>query len=266
MRRPLTASLALLLLTLLVACGGSDDEGGAAGSGKSTSSAPSSPAAEEGGGKENAEPFAITEQEHRVSSGYGDTYVHWTVVIENPNDDVYGTFPTVSITGRDAAGKVVGTEDQVLDSLPPGGVIAFSGQASMTEEPAKVEIAYKSVDWYDTKSVPADYPPFPTRDISYKSQEFGGLVVTGEVVNPYEFAVESIAATALFRDAAGKLVGGTTSYLDDLPAGASMPLQVEELGGSTPPKKVKSVDVIVTPWADPQTWNDLALGKDPAAE
>jgi hypothetical protein len=187
-------------------------------------------------------------------------------VIRNPNVDVYGTFPTVSITGRDSAGKVVGTEDQVLDSLPPGGTIAFSSQVSMTEKPADVEIAYKKIDWYDTKTTPDDYPPFAVTDTAFKKQQFGGLVVTGEVTNPYRFAVESLAATALFRDASGKLIGGTTSFLDDLPASASMPLQVEELGGSAPARKVKSFDVVVTPWADPQTWNDLAQGKDPAAD
>jgi hypothetical protein len=266
MRRSLTASLAVSLLMLLSACGGDAGSPGSAGSASGTSAAASSSAAEDGGGKDNAKPFTITEQEHRVSSSFGDTYVHWTVVIENPNADVYGTFPTVSVTGRDAAGKVVGTDDQVLDSLPPGGTIAFSGQASMTEKPAKVEIAYKSVDWYDTKTTAADYPPFTVSDISVKKQEFGGLVVTGEVANPYKYAVSSLAATALFRNASGKLIGGTTSFLEDLPAAASMPMQVEELGGSTPAKKVKSTDVIVTTWGDPQDWNDLAAGEDPEAD
>jgi hypothetical protein len=186
--------------------------------------------------------------------------------MKNPNNDVYGTFPTLSITGRDSAGRVVGTDDQVLDSLPPGGTIAFSGQVSMTEKPAKVEIAYKSIDWYDTKTAPNDYPPFAVADIDYKKQRFGGLVVTGEVSNPYKYAVDSLAATALFRDADGTPVGGTTAFLEDLPASSTMPLQLEELGGRTPARKVKSVEVLVSTWSDPDTWNQLAQGKDPAAE
>jgi hypothetical protein len=252
----------LVLCLALTGCGGSSD-------GTSSESSPSSDSAseqQEGGGADAAKPFEISESEYRISSSLGDTYVHWTAIIRNPNTDVYGIFPTLSITGRDSAGKVVGTEDQVLDSLPPGGTIAFSSQVSMTEKPAKVEIAYKSIDWYDTKTAPDDYPPFAVADTRYKKQQLGGLVVTGEVSNPYEYAVDSLAATALFRDADGTLVGGTTSFLEDLPASGTMPLQLEELGGRTPPGKVKSAEVLVSTWSDPETWNQLAQGKDPAAE
>ena len=121
--RPLTASLALLLLTLLLPCGGSDDAGrGCRATARARPRRPVHPVAGAPVAGD-AEPFAIAEQEHRVS-GISGGHVRALdgVAIENPDDDVYGTFPTVSITGQDTAGKVVGHRGPgAVDSLPPAG-------------------------------------------------------------------------------------------------------------------------------------------------
>jgi hypothetical protein len=63
----------------------------------------------------------------------------------------------------------------------------------------------------------------------------------------------------LFYTKAGELVGGATSFLSNLPAGGTSPIQVEELAADTPRAKVDHVKVHVSPWSDPQAWNDLAL-------
>lgn len=271
MPRGIPFTSALLFALTVTACGGSDPAAeppasGSSGASSATSlgESDSSQSGDDGGGVDAAVPFEITETAYQVDASFGDVYVQWTAVIENPNTDVYGTFPTVSITGRDKSGSVIGTEDQVLISLPPGGTIAFASQVTMTEKPAEVEIEYKSVDWYDTETTPDDYPPFEASDLRYKKQEFGGLVTTGELSNPYEFPVESLAATALYRGSGGELIGGATSFLENLPAAGTMPMQIEELGSSIPAGRVDSVDVVVIDWGQPETWNKLAAGEDPS--
>lgn len=135
-----------LILLLAAACGGADEPASPSAEG-SVVTTPQSPAVTAAPGAQ-AKPFEVIESATNVSSSAfdGKFYVQWVAVLKNPNVGLFGTFPTVVVTARDAQGVVLGTDDQVLESIPPGATIAFASQILATAQPAKIEIAYKKVD------------------------------------------------------------------------------------------------------------------------
>jgi hypothetical protein len=255
-RRALTAA-AVTAGLLLAACGGSDrtdNASGASASGSTTQ--PTGAASEEAG---DAAPFTVAESAYTlVPNGSGGYFVEWAAVLANPNAAHYGAFPTVTITARDAAGAVLGTDTQVLNGFPPGTSIAFASQIEADAKPAEVQVAYSKVDWYPTKTTAGDYLPFTASGVRWAGDQFSRDVV-GELTNPWPAAVEQVAATALYRDADGTLVGGSTGYVDALPASGTVPFSIMDTSGLK--KEPASIEVHAMPWSGlPDEWNQLAVG------
>ncbi len=51
-------------------------------------------------------------------------------------------------------------------------------------------------------------------------QKDGSYLVTGYVGNPYRLPASSLVVNALLRDKAGKLLGGGSTFVDDVQAGS----------------------------------------------
>lgn len=209
--------------------------------------------------QEEAAPFTVDEAGYALSSGLdSESYAHWAAVLTNPNDTFYGAFPTVTVTARDAAGTVMATEQQVLAALPPATSIAWAGQLSVQGVPASIEVTYADVEWHPTQTTAADYPPFTATGVQMTGDDFSRDVV-GELTNPYAAVVDEMAVTALYRDAAGTLIGGTTGFVSGLPANGSVPFSLMEYGGAATPA---SIEIWAVPWSGgPEVWNQLAAGE-----
>lgn len=250
--------LALVLLTAASCGGGGDKPATTAGTDAGTSPSSKAPSATVEPAAQG-KPFEIVESATNVSPSVlgGQFYVQWIAVMRNPNPDLFGAFPTVAVTARDAQGAVVGTDDQVMESLPPGATIAFASQVTATAQPAKIDITFKKVDWVKTQTKPADYPPFTAEKVSFRPDRAAGFSVTGDLRNPYSKPVDGLAVTALVRDAAGKLLGGRTTFLDTLAAGGTIPFSFTS--GAVQGTGAK-VDIMAMPWGGaPNTWNKLAM-------
>jgi hypothetical protein len=201
------------------------------------------------GRSNEAKQFIIRETAYYASPSSiqsSTVFVLWTAVIENPNTDFYGEFPTITITARDANGLVIGTEDQVLNELPPGGTVAFSSQMTATKVPATVGFSAAKTRWQRTDTKPSDYPAFTSRGISVTPTDTPSVyTVTGEIVNPYGSEVDQLSVTALFRDASGKLLGGAGEFLNNLPARGSRPF---EFNRYYVPGSVSRVEIVANTW------------------
>jgi serine/threonine protein kinase len=240
---------------------GRASEAGPAASSTASSGSGLSTETSDTGDASSPRPFTIREQAWSVSSSSGATnYVHWAAVVDNPNKSFFGSFPTLRITARDANGGVVGADEQVLESLPPAGTIAFAGQVSASAKPSTVTVEYAKVEWSADKLGPDRYPKFSTAGISVGADTIGSQTVSGEVRNPYSLDVSQLAITSLYRDVNGKLVGGATSFVDGIPAGKDTPFTVKDLGGSAP-KSFKTAEVIAIPWGS-DDWGKLAAGSN----
>lgn len=194
-------------------------------------------------------PFVVKESAYVVHpSTLDDTiYLLWTAVLENPNPDMFGLGPTLTITARDDAGTVVGTEDQMFHEMTPGGTVAFSSQLTVTKTPKTVEFTVGKTRWKAAPKPASAYPAIATTGVSMKPDQMaGGYVVVGEFINPYPVALENTVVTALFRDESGKLIGGGSSFVANAPASGARPFSVEHVGINGTPAKV---DVVVTTWA-----------------
>ncbi|WP_432574266.1 hypothetical protein [Kineococcus sp. SYSU DK005] len=230
-----------------------------------TEPAPSTTSAEAGGSTTStssatsgqAQPFTVVESAHTSTPGAGEgTFVHWAALLRNPNTTHYGAFPVITVTARDTGGQVLASQQQTLNALPPGADIAWAGLVEAPAEPAAVEVTYATVEWYPTRTTPADYPPFTTTGVQRSGDEHSRQVV-GELASPFSQAVGSMAVTVLYRDGAGKLLTGTTGYVDALPAAGTVPFSVVDLTGL--PQQPAEIEVYAVPWGgSPEEWNWLA--------
>ena len=188
------------------------------------------------------------------ASSAGTTYLRWVAVIVNPNVGYFGSFPTLTVTAVDAAGKVVGTKDQVLFDIPPGATIAFGGlMTTVGAAPSRLRINPSNVRWSSTTARPEMFPAFGVTPDQSVVDNFGQSTITGSISNPYPVPVESLAVTALYRDAAGKLVGGDTTFVNNLPASGT---KAFEISGRVPP--FTKSEVIVIPWSSSTVWERIA--------
>lgn len=238
------ATLYFLILALCLSCQQS----------KSDSTNTNSASTTKNVSKKEASQFRVVESVYNVESAFDDSYLKWAAIIENPNQDAYGLFPTITITARDENGAVVGTEDQVLQELPPGTKIAWAGQLTVTKPPKTVEIVPLKVEWRNTETKAADYLAFQTDKINISSQAKNSYKVTGDVKNPYDKEIDQLAVVVLLRSEDGKLLGGGTGFVDTLSAKASRPFSVDYIGAK---EKAQKTEVFAFPWGQ-VSWNSVS--------
>lgn len=218
----------LILLALLVVglagCGQSTPEKATKASNGDEASTPSQQA--------NPKNLEIIESGYEVvSSEYGDMVtVYYGIVIKNPNKELKGEFPGITVEMRDESDKVLAVDEMVLQDILPGQELAYGGRADANgERPATVSFTL-SVDkdnW--SKPDPNDYGEFEFTDVEIKD---GATfpVLTGEIVSSYSEELDDPAVTTLFRDADGKIVSGDTGYIDGtLVPGEKKAFQVDML-------------------------------------
>lgn len=217
---------------------------------KSTSTSANSSAKE-------AVPFRVVESAYAVSDTYGDVFVKWAAVVENPNEELYGVFPAIAVTARDDSSAVLGTQDTVLFELPPGLKMAVTGQLSLAAVPAAIEIKPAKVEWKPTRTRADDYKPFGVEKVRMTGSGKDYFQVTGDVTNPYDKELESISVVVLLRDTEGKLLGGDTAYVQGLAANGSRPFEVKFIRVKGKPA---SQEISVYPHGL-TSWNSLAAPK-----
>lgn len=190
------AACAFALVTVVAGCSGEGDRQG-----------------------ERLGPLLLTEQTSAVARTEAGHLVTWAGVLRNPNPWHFGEHAVATVIGRDAAGREVVRAEQPLDAVPPGGTLPFTGEAVASGAPAQVQIHFRSTKWRRAARVPAAFLPFPVDDVVTERLKTGTYLVTGYVTDPYRKPVGSLTVTALLRDAAGRLVGGGTTFVDDVRPG-----------------------------------------------
>lgn len=199
----------------LVACGGSAKE-----------SADSEPQEPVGGEKVAAEPADLVLKE----SGYTiseDGYVYYGVVIENPNEEYKVEFPEIQITGKDEEGKIVFSDIQTLNSLLAKGTCAYASQAGNGTAPATVEFALSVASRNWEKDSTQNNEMYTISNVNEVVGDYN-LDFTGEVTANVEPQNEfsSVAISVLLRNDEGQIVGGMTTFVDDLANGQTKPFDL----------------------------------------
>ena len=214
MKKLIALGAAAVLAVTLVGCsGGGEDK---PSSGDPSVSEPAAGANEPA--KENK--LAI------VETGWSaeNDYIHYGAIIENQGGQA-ALFPTIKVTGKDASGNVVSSDEQTLMIIYPGQKLAWGGQAGNGTAPDSVdfEVSTKSSNWIDGDPVDQQYE---LTGVSAQDNGYGMIDFVGEIKNLTDADVDSVCVNVLLRDAGGAIVAGYSGYVDNLAAGATTSFEV----------------------------------------
>lgn len=144
-------------------------------------------------------------------------YVYYGVALRNKADTAI-EFPGYVVTGRDEAGEVIFSDEQVLSCVGAGETVWWGGLAGTGgHPPAEIEFAPSAVADYQVMSgteAPAAFEVESARPIE---DSLGTLTFVGEVtcVRDDESDADAggqVALVLVLRDADGKIVYGTSGF------------------------------------------------------
>lgn len=216
----LVGCTAVLALAVAGCSSGSETEGqsDAAGAPGQTESAQGS-----AGQREEAKNEVVV-----VESGWSvddQGYVHYGIVLENEGD-MAAMFPAVKITGKDADGNVVSSDEQILMGLKPGQRVAWAGQAGTGTAPATVEFGV-NVSESSWQKAEAAEDAFEISGTTAQESGFGTVNFVGEITSLLEDEdLGMVAVSVLLRDGSGAIVGGYSGFVNNLAAGSTTSFDV----------------------------------------
>jgi hypothetical protein len=210
--------------------------------------------------QQQLKPLVLKEQVSNVVKSSDGYAVNWAGILTNANPWHFGEHVVATVVGRDAAGTEVVRMDQSLDAVPPGGSLAFTGQVNAPQKPAKVTIDYRPAQWRPAARIASAFKEFPVSRVQTLRQKDRSYLITGYVDNPYQLPASSLVVNVLLRDKAGKLLGGGSTFVDDVKAG-SPPRFILTVSGLPTGSVVAKTDVTARTWGSTgRPFEDLALG------
>ncbi len=180
-----------------------------------------------------------------ISGSSLESYVNYTVVLEN-HDRNYGIeYPTVRITAKDKTGKILGTDTMTGSTIMPGDHIALTNILAISdhdsENDVEVEFAVASGSPVSDTGLPRS-TDFTIDNITDNNDDFFPNV-TGEITSSYKDSI-NVAITAILRKN-GRLIAADTSYMDSLQPNTPTAFQID-LSSDMP--DYDSVEVMVQDW------------------
>ena len=153
-------------------------------------------------------------------------YVYCSVNLYNPNVDKAIELPRYRIVARNEAGELLGTEDQTLSIIYPQQNFVHAFLAfDVAEDPASVEIEVLEPEDYNVKDVSTldnpEYIPLKIEGAKYSNDR-----ILGEIQNDNDYNLDNVIVTVVFRDDNGKLIGGTSTFVDSVKAKSKTPFDM----------------------------------------
>lgn len=166
--------------------------------------------------------------EHGFTPFPGDTdYASYGILIENPNPDTHlPIFTTVSITAKDVEGVVVATQSETILAIPPGQTTAVAGLIFDAGAATTLEILVNPSRW---QTIDYQAGTWEYRNVRTVRQDYGGWRTTGELVSGFQTTREGVPVSVIYRNAAGAIVGGDTTYVDVVPVGGAIGFEVSSI-------------------------------------
>lgn len=162
----------------------------------------------------------------------GDDYIHYTLVLENPNDNIYVDFPSATVAVRSEDGSLVGSDDATMMKIGPLDIAVFSGQISNKthKSVASIEATVTNSERDYKKDNSDDYTPtnelFEVSGVSITEGEYYGADIIGEIQNNSGKDSEMIAVCLVLYNG-DTIVGGATTYIENIPVGTKLPFELK---------------------------------------
>lgn len=166
-----------------------------------------------------------------VGGGFYETTAEsgtsWGAIIRNPNTDGWiAQSVTLTTTFRDAEGRILGADyvNAVGDVLP-GQTVGVGTEYTWSPEAARIEVS-AIAHWVHVDAVPSE-PGITFSDIALKYENGDLSAVTALMTVPDDqMDRDGASVVIIYRDAAGKIVGGEVGYAEL--ASASGPTEISE--------------------------------------
>lgn len=175
-----------------------------------------------------------------LNSGYsalqndGSTTILYAVEIVNNNAEYAISFPKILITAKDADGKILKTEEVTLmgiaagDKYTYGNTVSYEGNA-----PASVDISVGNGDDDYVTQEGSEFIKSNELSVSNVSENSGTFkIFTGELTNSSSKDLDNIAITVIYKSG-DKIIGGETSYADNIKAGETKPFEISTYSNFT---------------------------------
>lgn len=167
---------------------------------------------------------------YTVTQNINNVTISYAVEIKNPNENYAIRFPSIYITSKSEDGKILSTDQMVLNSIAANDTITYGGFTIYEGElPTSVEISvdnddegYNYVFQESSEIIYSD-----DLSISNVSENIGTYdnTYTGEVTNNSKVDLSSVLVSVIYKKD-GALVGGCNSYVNNLDAGETKAFEI----------------------------------------
>lgn len=161
-----------------------------------------------------------------VESGWSvdaQGYVHYALGLRSTGD-VEIELPGVTITGRDASGNAIFSEEQYFSAAPSGEVAYFGGQSGNGgTAPATVEFSPIALQDYNIGSV-AQSSEFSVSGVSVLPERYGVTSFVGEVTTEKDDGSDvgsQVAISLVLRDESDAIIYGCITFVSRPAVGES---------------------------------------------
>ena len=169
-------------------------------------------------------PVAAPEENPLVITEFGwsptnNGYAYFAFGLRNNSDDTAVQYPAVMLVGRDKAGNILFTSEEVLNRIEPGetqyhGFVCGNG----TKKPASIDIEVEDPDGFGYIS-PREVSTFSFGSTHDTTNSYGETTFAGEVTYNGSESKTDAAITLVLRDKRGNIIYGDTTFVDGLKNG-----------------------------------------------
>ena len=170
-----------------------------------------------------------------VESGWSvdsQGYVHYALGLRS-SGDVEIELPGVTITGRDASGNVIFSEEQYFRAAPSGEVAYFGGQSGNGgAAPTTVEFSPIALQDYNIGSV-AQGSEFSVSGVSALTNGYGATNFVGEVTTEKDDGTDAgsqVAISLVLRDESDAIIYGCITFVSRPAVGESASFEISPYG------------------------------------
>lgn len=230
MKKIASILMALIMAGALSACGGNQESAEPSTAESVATEAEPESTAESTTEEKTKEPVELELEDYgyTVSQKNGRTSISYAVKIKNPNTKYAVDYPVITATVRGADGKVLTTDDRTLMCIAADDTITYGGGLTYESDelPESVDFSVGNRDDNFVLQMLSDAIPQEYIVIENTSEIVGeyNTKYTGEITNNSDADMD-VAVSVIFTKE-GKLLGGTTSYVDDIGAGETKAFEI----------------------------------------
>lgn len=189
-------------------------------------------------------PLEIVESGWSVGSG---GYVNYAFALRN-NGSVLIEYPAVTVTGRDADGSVLFSDDWVVSEVAAGETGYFASMAGNGTAPATVDITPIVPDDYQYTSASEARAVFSVSGARGVSDKFGGVQFVGEVTTDEDdgsMGMGQVLLSVVLRDKSGQIIYGASGFANRPAVGKTTSFEIDAFDA---PRDYTSFEIYARPW------------------